>query len=71
MKKLSRNEMKNVVGGLKESASAVCSYGASCSYYESGTGQVSGDCSSNSRGNCVCIGPNSSIVANSQCGSQQ
>ena len=35
----------------------------SCSYYESGTGMVTGHCEENSKEQCVCHSANSSVVS--------
>jgi hypothetical protein len=59
--KLSRAEMKNVMAG-REGATPCAANGTACSYYESGTGNVSGTCQMNSNDRCVCVGPNSSVV---------
>lgn len=65
--KLSRAEMKNVMAG-ETGVSHCYTEVQSCSYYEAGTGAVTGKCGLNSNDRCVCIGPNSSIVS-SQCSS--
>jgi hypothetical protein len=58
--KLNRAEMRKVMAGVDNNSHC---YGAEtpCSYYESGTGMVTGKCGLNSLDRCVCIGPNSSI----------
>lgn len=60
--KLSRNEMKHLMGGAEPGDSHCDDTRMSCSYYESGTGQVTGECVINSHTNCVCKGPNSSVI---------
>ena len=63
MKKLSIEQMKKVFGGVEDPGETTgCNQGGSCSYYESGTGTVTGHCEKNSKGDCVCHAPNSSIV---------
>ncbi len=63
MKKLSRVEMKNVMGGkYAPGGGGVSTCATLCSYYESGTGMVNGTCEINSSEACVCKGPNSSVV---------
>jgi len=66
MKKLNKEEMKKVIGGRVVLDFHGCS-ADSCSYYESGTGEVMGTCQTSSADKCVCKGPNSSIVSDSQC----
>jgi hypothetical protein len=58
--KLSRTEMKMVMAG--RDGYSHCANGPECTYYESGTGNVTGTCQTNSNSNCVCKGPRSSIV---------
>lgn len=58
-KSLSKVEQKKIVGGY---ALQCYDSGWTCTYYESGTGNVDGTCESNSKNQCVCKGPNSSIV---------
>jgi len=66
---LNRDAQKKLVGGNSaiDDGGATCgsSY-RSCSYYESGTGNVSGYCQTNSNGSCVCKSANSSIISD-QC----
>jgi hypothetical protein len=66
--KLSRAQMKKVLGGLVPTMECYDSR-VKCSYYESGTGEITGHCLTNSANNCVCKGPNSSILS-TQCDSQ-
>jgi hypothetical protein len=63
--KLSRAEMKNVLAGGEETSHCYDAETA-CTYYEAGTGNVTGKCGINSNDRCVCIGPNSSIIS-SEC----
>lgn len=62
---LTRDQLKNVlrasVGGTGGGGST-CGQGTRCSYYESGTGMVTGWCDSNSAGSCVCDATTSSVV---------
>lgn len=62
--KLSRAEMKKIMAG---SGWPGCSTD-SCSYYESGTGTVSGTCEGNSNNECVCKSKHSSIVTSACAG---
>jgi hypothetical protein len=64
---LSRAEMKQIMAG-DENYSHCYTEETSCSYYEAGTGNITGKCGLNSNDRCVCIGPNSSIIS-SQCSS--
>lgn len=57
--RLSRTEMKNIMAG---SGWPGCLDGDECSYYESGTGEVTGTCEANSNNECVCKSMHSSIV---------
>ena len=61
MKKLQREQLKKVMGGLASTAS-FCSEGNSCSYYEAHTGMVTGHCEMNSNDACVCHAENSSVL---------
>ena len=58
--KLSREEMSKILAGDEGS---ICDMNRSpCTYYESGTGQVTGECVMNSKDQCVCQSANSSVV---------
>ncbi len=67
MKILKREELKDFSGGRVAEFTPTCLTGNSCSYYESGTGNVSGTCNSNSNGVCYCGGANSAAVNLSGC----
>ena len=64
--KLSREEMSKILAG--DAGTVCCPPTIECSYYESGTGMVTGHCETNSQERCVCKGPNSSIVTYAACG---
>lgn len=61
---LSKAEQKQVLGGndLPPGGGSVCKFQSECSYYESGTGNVTGKCEENSNGSCVCNAGTSSVV---------
>ncbi len=59
--KLSREQMKAIMAG---DVGTIClPAGTHCSYYESGTGTVSGTCEMNSQDRCVCKSTHSSVVS--------
>ena len=59
-KTLSRNEQKKIRGGTDPVS--ICKIGYECTYYESGTGNVTGMCKENSNGRCVCDATTSSVI---------
>jgi len=61
---LTRTQLKNVLGGSTMIVSGHACYGSqtSCSYDQSGGGTVSGSCSTNSNGKCVCSNGTSSVL---------
>jgi hypothetical protein len=58
---LGKEEQKKIKGATGGEPSQ-CKTDEYCTYYESGTGMVDGYCANNSKYQCVCIGPNSSVV---------
>ena len=53
--KLSREEMSKILAGDVGAVNSICDQSNSdCSYYESGTGMVDGNCVVNSLDQCVC-----------------
>ena len=65
---LSREQSKKIKGGDEcldcggGGGGTFCSEASSCSYYESGTGNVTGTCVKNSNHDCVCRADRSSVV---------
>lgn len=64
---LGRNTQKKIKGGVAEEPVGEIGGGCrtsylSCTYYESGTGSVTGHCEENSNGSCVCNASSSSVV---------
>jgi hypothetical protein len=68
MKKLTLEQMKTILGGSYPGGTVCASSSTSCTYYESGTGNVTGHCEENSKGDCVCHAEHSSIVSYELCG---
>lgn len=62
---LTRDQLKNVLGGDgSNDGTHVCySTTTTCTYQESGTGTVSGSCSTNANGKCVCSNGTSSVLS--------
>lgn len=60
---LNREQLRQVLGG-DDSGSAHSCYGSqtTCTYQESGSGSVTGTCSTNSSGRCACGNGNSSVL---------
>ena len=63
-KTMSNEEMKAVKGSTAPGGGGGQTHCVSgeCSYYEAGTGEVTGTCQTNSNDACVCKGPKSSII---------
>ena len=59
---LSKDEQKRIKGGSEPEPTECASREVECTYYESGTGNVTGRCEQNSRGLCVCNAGTSSVV---------
>lgn len=60
---LTRSQLKNVLGGHATNTTGHACYGSqtTCTYQESGTGEVTGTCSTNSTGHCICSNGTSSV----------
>lgn len=63
---LTRTQLKKVMGGDVSTTSGAsrCKTRTACSYFETGTGLVTGVCEENTAHKCVCATNDSSTIAN-------